>query len=104
MAEPKRLNGEELKGGVPPGKATLWVVDGDGHNISGYFRYDHPEDAINDLLPKLREFKGRKAIVNAKREDGEELGVWVLSLQVLPKIKPSCFERWLRRFFVDWKF
>lgn len=104
VGEPRRLNGKELKGGVPPGKATLWVIDDDGHTLSGHLLYDRPEDAVNDLVSKLQEFKGSKAIVNAKSEDGEALHVWVLGLRILPKIKPSGFERWLKRLFVDWGF
>lgn len=62
------------KGGVPNGKAILWV-NVDTTNVSGYLLYDSMQEAMVDIMSKLKEHEGSDAVINYKTKDGETLFV-----------------------------
>ena len=85
MGEIRRMRGDELEKGVPPGVVILWVQDKEGQALSGYLLYGDAVEAIRDLPNKLLEYNGVRSIVNAKSNDGLDLHIWALSATVYHK-------------------
>lgn len=92
LVEPARATAEDLGEGTPPGKATLWITDGNRTNLSGILVYASEEDAIRAMPGKLFEYKGVEAVVNYKEPDESYLSVWVLKREA----------RWPKRQPFDW--